>query len=79
MPNPEILRYFEYDHLPEPLKSVSRPLGELAKEYDKQLMDSPEKSMGLRKLLEAKDCMVRASLEVYRVEDSGDGVVKVKE
>ena len=29
---------------------------------NEQLPDGPEKSAGLRKLLEAKDCMVRAAL-----------------
>lgn len=57
-----ILRYFEYAHLPERLQAVSRPIGELAEQMDASLPDGPEKSAGLRKLLEAKDCLVRASL-----------------
>lgn len=61
MPNP-IMRYFEFSHLPERLQAVSRPFGELAAKLDADLPDGPEKSAGLRKLLEAKDCMVRASL-----------------
>ncbi|WP_346915052.1 hypothetical protein [uncultured Roseibium sp.] len=59
MQNP-IMKYFEYAHLPEHLQSVSRPIGELAQQLDTDLPDGPEKSAGLRKLLEAKDCMVRA-------------------
>lgn len=62
MPNP-ILRYFAFAHLPENLQKVSRPIGELAEQMDAQLPDGPEKSAGLRKLLEAKDCLVRASLD----------------
>jgi hypothetical protein len=61
MSNP-IMKYFEYAHLPEGLQSVSRPLGEMAQKFDAELPDGPEKSAGLRKLLEAKDCMVRAAL-----------------
>jgi len=61
MPSP-ILKYFEYAHLPESLQKVSKPLGDLANEMDEQLPDGPEKSAGLRKLLEAKDCLVRAAL-----------------
>jgi hypothetical protein len=61
-----LLRFFSYEHLPEPLKTVSRPLCELAKEIDWALPDSAEKTAGLRKLLEAKDCFVRAKLEVDR-------------
>ncbi|TNE43418.1 MAG: hypothetical protein EP341_11390 [Sphingomonadales bacterium] len=57
-----IMKYFEYEHLPEHLQAVSKPFGELAKQLDRDLFDGPEKSAGLRKLLEAKDCMVRAAL-----------------
>lgn len=62
MGNP-ILRYFEYDHLPAHLQEVSAPFGELANELAGSLFPSPEVSAGLRKLLEAKDCFVRAALD----------------
>lgn len=61
MPSP-ILRYFAFAHLPESMQKVSRPIGELAVAMDESLPDGPEKSAGLRKLLEAKDCLVRAAL-----------------
>ena len=61
MPNP-IMKYFEYAHLPERLQVVSKPFGDLATQLNEALPDGPEKSAGLRKLLEAKDCMVRAAL-----------------
>jgi len=57
-----IMKYFEFAHLPPHLQEVSRPIGELAAEMEKTLPDGPEKSAGLRKLLEAKDCLVRAKL-----------------
>lgn len=57
-----IMKYFEYNHLPPHLQEVSAPIGELAKTMDATLPDGPEKSAGLRKLLEAKDCLVRAKL-----------------
>lgn len=57
-----IMRYFEYAHLPEKLQVVSQPVCELAITMNKNLPDGPEKSAGLRKLLEAKDCFVRAQL-----------------
>ena len=57
-----ILKYFEFAHLPEHLQEVSRPLGELAKQLDDELPAGEEKAAGLRKLLEAKDCFVRARL-----------------
>lgn len=56
------MKYFDYKHLPEKLQEVSRPIGDLAKLMDESLPDGPEKSAGLRKLLEAKDCFVRAKL-----------------
>lgn len=56
-----IMRFFAYKHLPEKLQQVSSPIGQLAIEMN-LLPDGPEKSAGLRKLLEAKDCFVRAAL-----------------
>jgi hypothetical protein len=61
MPAP-IMKYFSYAHLPEKLQEVSQPIAELANALDQTLPDGPEKSAGLRKLLEAKDCFVRAKL-----------------
>lgn len=62
MPSP-IMKYFAYSHLPEKLQSISKPIGELAEKMDNELPDCAEKSVGLRKLLEAKDALVRAQLE----------------
>lgn len=59
----DILKHFEFAHLPSHLQQVSRPIGEMARRFDADLPDSAEKSAGLRKLLEAKDCLVRAKLE----------------
>jgi hypothetical protein len=61
MPAP-ILKYFDYKHLPKELQEVARPIAALASDLDIWLPDGPEKSAGLRKLLEAKDCFVRAKL-----------------
>jgi hypothetical protein len=58
------MKFFEYAHLPPRLQLTSRPIGELAKYFDEGLPDSAEKSAGIRKLLEAKDCLVRAALDV---------------
>ena len=62
MSNNQIIKYFGYSHLPEHLQKISKPLGELAELMDQTLPDGAEKSAGLRKLLEAKDCFVRANL-----------------
>lgn len=61
MKNP-IMKYFEYEHLPPHLQEVSKPICEVAKHYNEKLEDGAEKSAGLRKLLEAKDCLVRAAI-----------------
>lgn len=53
------IQYFEYTHLPERLQVVSKPMHELAHLMEQMLPDGPEKSAGMRKLLEAKDCFVR--------------------
>ena len=57
-----LLQFFSYDHLPAHLKEVSAPFGELAKQIFNTLPDNPERTTALRKLLEAKDCAVRARL-----------------
>ena len=62
---PSILRYFEYKHLPQPLQDVSKPFHDLAHELyysARSSQDEIECIVGLRKLLEAKDCFVRSRL-----------------
>jgi hypothetical protein len=56
-----ILKFFEYDHLPQHLQDVSRPFNSLAWDMAGRF-EGAELTTGLRKLLEAKDCMVRAAL-----------------
>jgi hypothetical protein len=55
-------KYFAYAHLPQHLQEISKPMGDLAKLMQDTLPDSEEKAIGMRKLLEAKDCFVRAKL-----------------
>ena len=56
------MKFFNYEHLPEKLQEVSKPVGDLARQFELSLPDNAEKSAGMRKLLEAKDCFVRAAL-----------------
>lgn len=56
------LQFFEFAHLPPRLQAVSKPFGELAGHIAEALPDNPERSVALRKLLEAKDAAVRAVL-----------------
>ncbi len=60
---PKILKYFEYSHLPKHLQGTSRQFHMLAAGIASSLPESDERDMCLRKLLEAKDCAVRAALE----------------
>ena len=62
-PIERILQYFVYSHLPEHLQKISKPCGDLAQEMATVLPSCPETTVGLRKLLEAKDCFVRALLD----------------
>lgn len=57
-----MLQFFEYAHLPEHLREVSKPFGDLADKIVETLPSNPERTVALRKLLEAKDCAVRAKL-----------------
>lgn len=57
------IQFFEYEHLPQKLQEVSKPICELAKLMEETLPDGAEKSAGMRKLLEAKDCFVRSVLK----------------
>lgn len=60
--NERIMSFFKYDHLPENLQKISRPLCNLALMMACILTPQAEKTAGMRKLLEAKDCFVRAHL-----------------
>lgn len=55
-----LLQFFKYAHLPERLQLVSSPFCDLAEELVRILPRNPERTVALRKLLEAKDCAVRA-------------------
>lgn len=61
-----VLRYFEFSHLPERLQGFSEPFAVLAHGVVANLPDGPELTAGLRKLLEAKDCIVRAAVDQMR-------------
>lgn len=55
-----LLQFFAYEHLPQHLQVVSKPFRELAERITAELPRNPERTVALRKLLEAKDCAVRA-------------------
>lgn len=57
-----LLQFFVYEHLPADLQGISRPFGELARQMAKTMPINPQSTMAMWKLLEAKDCAVRAHL-----------------
>lgn len=71
MPHPSInamMRFFDYDHLPPELQDISKPFADLADKLVANLGHIQEPGAGaqlnraLQKLLESKDCAVRAAL-----------------
>jgi hypothetical protein len=57
-----MLQFFTFEHLKPELRDISAPFCGLAKVIADQLPRNPERTAALRKLLEAKDCAVRAKL-----------------
>jgi hypothetical protein len=57
-----MLQWFEYEHLPPHLQLVSAPYCILAHRIVQNLPRNAERTVSLRKLLEAKDAGVRAKL-----------------
>lgn len=66
MTTEHILQFFAYEHLPPVLCEISRPFCELAKSIvdpdGLNVARNPERTVALRKLLEAKDAAVRAAI-----------------
>jgi hypothetical protein len=61
-PKEPMLQFFEFAHLRGDLQEHSKPFCELARHIVTSLPRNPERTAALRKLLEAKDCAVRAFL-----------------
>lgn len=62
-PAKQMLRYFKYAHLKdEKLQATSKLFCDAAFLFADAVPAGPEKTAGMRKLLEAKDCAVRAML-----------------
>lgn len=62
MDQDRMMKWFAYEHLPERLQAVSKPFGQLAAQIEQTIDGGPERTVALRKLLEAKDAAVRAAL-----------------
>ncbi len=55
-----LMQFFAYEHLPDHLKQVSSPFYVMAHGIIENVPRNPERTVALRKLLEAKDAAVRA-------------------
>jgi hypothetical protein len=62
MPEEPILQFFAYAHLPPDLQATSQLFGVLAEQIITTLPRNSERTVALRKLLEAEDAAVRARL-----------------
>jgi hypothetical protein len=62
MDNEFLMQFFGWAHLPAHLQEISKPFGLLAETLVQTLPKNPERTVALRKLLEAKDCAVRCKL-----------------
>ncbi len=61
--NPDrMLKWFAFGHLPPSLQQISKPFFDLARDISETLTSGPERTVAMRKLLEAKDAAVRAAL-----------------
>lgn len=58
----DLLKFFEYAHLPAKLQDVSRMFYNLAHWIVENCPQNAERTVALRKLLESKDCAVRTLL-----------------
>lgn len=61
-PTEHIAQFFAFEHLPPHLQEVSRPFCQMAGQLIETVPRNPERTVALRKLLEAKDAAVRAVL-----------------
>lgn len=57
-----MLKWFAWEHLPVHLQETSKTFAGLAKIIVSNIESGPERTVALRKLLEAKDAAVRAKL-----------------
>lgn len=62
MKTDRMLQFFQYEHLPPHLQVASKPFCDLAVTIVDTFPQNPERTVALRKLLEAKDAAVRTIL-----------------
>lgn len=59
----DVLQYFSYAHLTnEEMREASEPFARMARDIIDHIPRCPQRTMALNKLVEAKDCAVRAAM-----------------
>lgn len=74
-----ILQFFHYRHLPPQLQRASRPFCDVAGFLVRALPRNAERTVALRKLLEAKDAAVRANLPTPGAKPAPSGDAELQE
>ncbi len=59
-----LIKFFKYDHLPPHLQEISKMFYDLAIQIEAKIPQTSEQTVSLRKLLESKDCAIRAVVEM---------------
>lgn len=62
MDDEPLLQFFDFSHLKPELQAISGTFCDMAHKVVALLPRNPERTVALRKLLEAKDCALRAAL-----------------
>jgi hypothetical protein len=68
-----MLKWFGFGHLPPQLQSASEPYSAIASWMMTNLKPGAEATVALRKLLESKDCAVRAVIEQGALDENKKG------
>lgn len=60
-----LIKYFGYEHLAHTrTREIAQLISILANRLEEEIPESAEKTVGMRKLLESKDCFVRSVLDI---------------
>ena len=71
-PAERLLKWFPGAHPNRRVNTVQAEFKEFAERMDALLPESAEKTVGLRKILEGKDCLVRACIEACETEQDAE-------
>jgi hypothetical protein len=67
----EKAQWFAFEHLPRHLQPYSREVWHFAAYVIDSLPDGPQLTLGLQRLIEAKDCFVRQAVTAIQAPSNG--------